>query len=97
MSDETVCVAVAKIISVEKYLKRYINKQGDLDDAREITAIWIYFIDNQEFGKGDYFIFLSIFYFLLFLHVYFNKKGKTQQNKSLYFNNIEICHFYTSL
>ena len=32
---------------------------------------------------GDNFIFLWNYCFVLFLHVYFNKKGKTKQNKSL--------------
>ena len=41
--------------------------------------------------------FLSKYYLFLFLHIYFNKNGKTQQNKSLYGNIIEIFHFYTSL
>ena len=79
-------------------------EQGDIDDVQEITAVWTYFRDNQveqlfkffkkNFGKGD--TFLSKFYFVLFIHIYFNKKGKTKQNKSPYFNNIEICQFYTS-
>ena len=32
----------------------------------------------KEFGKGDNFI-LSKYYFVLFLHVYFNEKGKTKK------------------
>ena len=43
----------------------------------------------KEFVKGDNFIFLPKYYFVLVLQVYFNK---TQQNKSLFLNNIEICH-----
>ena len=38
--------------------------------------------------------FLSKLHFVVFLHVYFSKQGKTQQSKSLYFNNIVNCQFY---
>ena len=78
------------------------NKQGGLDDAREITASWNYFRDSKveqffkfflkEFEKGNNLFIVKIL-FSLILHIYFNKMGKTQQNKSLYFINIQICQF----
>ena len=45
----------------------------------------------KEFGKGDHFYLCQNIIF----HVYFDKNGKTQHNKSLYFNTIKICHFYS--
>ena len=47
----------------------------------------------KDFEKGDNYIIVKTF--VLFLQIYFNKKGKA--NNSLYFINIQICHFYTSL
>ena len=73
------------------------RKQGELNDAREINPVWIYFRDNQveQFFKFCLFnlkreiiSLLLKYYFVWFLHIYFNKKGKPQQNKSLYFLNI---------
>ena len=50
----------------------------------------------KEFEKGDNFIIVKILLCLI-PQIYFYKKGKNQQNKSLHFMNFQICHLYTSL
>ena len=53
-----------------------------------------FLIKNLE---RDIIPFLSKYYFVLFLQVYFNQKRKTKQNKFIYFSIIGICYFYISL
>ena len=45
------------------------------------------FVFLREFSKGDHFILVKKYHFLVFLHVY------SQQNKSFYLSDIEICQF----
>ena len=67
----------------EHWLKIYL-KRGDLGNTREITAVWTYFRDNQV--EQLFKLFLKILEreiisfvvnFFIFLHIYFNKRGKT--------------------
>ena len=62
------------------FVERSYYKQGDLDDAREITAVWTYFRDNQveklklkkktDFVKGDKFIIVKILFCLISSHLF---------------------------
>ena len=63
MSNSSWSMCVFGPLKKKDYKKT--KKQGDLDDAREIPAVWTYFRGNQvelfkilkEFGKWDHFYF----------------------------------------